>query len=96
MSLLPKRARLRKLTWCSRATASFRAGELSRSFTDRKVRRRVGSDAPELVPCERNGRAPVEQMLTGKLTAETQRAMAEAALLLKDGGGAMVPGPGTF
>jgi hypothetical protein len=27
LSLLPKRARLRKLTWCSSATASFRVAE---------------------------------------------------------------------
>ena len=66
------------------------------SLADGQVGRRVGSAAPELVPCECNGRAPVEQMLTGELTAKTQRTVAELALLLENGRGAMVPGPGTL
>ena len=66
------------------------------SLTDGQVGRRVGSAATELVPCECNGRAPVEQVLTGELTAKTQRTVAEVALLLENGRGAMVSGPGTF
>ena len=66
------------------------------SFTDGQVGRRVGSAATELVPCESNGRAPVEQVLAGELTAKTQRTVAEVALLPEDGRRFMVSGPGTF
>ena len=69
---------------------------LEKSLTDREVRVRIGKSAPKLVPSKRDGRAPVKQMLTGKLATETQRAMAKLALLQEDGGLAMAPRLGTF
>ena len=33
---------------------------LEKGLTDREVRRRIGRGAPKLVPCECDGRAPVE------------------------------------
>ena len=97
LSLLPEEGQAEEADLMQQRDGEFPGRRTpENSLADRQVRRRVGSDAPELVPCECNGRAPVEQMLTGELTAKTQRTVAEAALLLENGRGAMVPGPGTF
>ena len=71
-------------------------GGAENSLTDGQVGRRVGSTLSELVPCESDGRAPVEQVLASELTAEAQRAVAKVALLPVDGREVMGPGPGTL
>ena len=71
-------------------------GGAENSLTDGPVRRRVGSTLSELVTCESDGTAPLEQVLACELTAEAQRAVAEVALLPVDGRKVMGPGPGTL